>query len=300
MSSKRKPENRIIALTIIIGILVTSIAIIVNFPSETPHSIFNNGEKGYSLLYQTLNPIAITNLEELVEDESSNHVIIIPLHRELTYREVNTLLKYATRGATLIILDEHGFSNNILPKICPEASIGSTTVLDEVSKHGSREYPLIKVNINGSEAIAIVTFRPAHINLANYSSNVFIRGETSNYSYADPDGNNFYSIGEEMKAYTAVYGVKLKRGAIIVIADLEAASNNLLQKADNIRFFKTLMKDKVLYIYVEALELSALDKAKLSLSSLQIAQHAESELLIELLLLIIVSMVMSYAGQKEA
>ena len=299
MNLKRKPENRIIALTVIIGILVTSIAIIVNFPSETPHSVFNIKGSGYSLLYKTLNAKAITNIGELSEGTFSSHLIIIPLHRELTYREENALLEYAARGATLVILDEHGFSNHLLLKICPEASVQSTPVLDEVNKHGGREHPLVKVHANSSDIITIITFTPAYINAVNCSNNAFIRGETSNYSYTDLDGNNFYSLGEDMKAYTIIYGVKLGKGAIIVMADLEIASNNLLQKADNTELFKTLSEGKVSYIYAETLELSALDRAKLSLISLQIAQHAELELITELILLVIISMVILYVDQKE-
>lgn len=271
--------KRTVPALILLATLISLLATVINMPSATPYSPFNSGSRGYSELVKLANAQLIQSISDIGGDEVGNKVLIMLATRNISSLNANLLRKLVKEGLTLILLDEHGFVNNVLENLNIEALVSNVTVLDEILKLNSRFYPVIKLHYmlgNGSEILRIATYMPAHIVFKKHSSGGEfgrIKGVTSNYTYADIDGNGYYSIGEKMGSFLIVYSWSIGRGKVVLISDLDVWSNDLIFKEDNAEFLRLLTGSKETYVLASAMSLEPIDEVKVFLASLGLGKY---------------------------
>ena len=270
-------RDRVLTLMVFVIILVSFLAVIINLPSTTLYSPFNSGDSGYSQLVAVLHAEIMGNVEDIPKDDCSNTAVIIPFnHLVGETRTYSVLRELIAGGATLIIMDESGYSNTLLKYLGVDASVVNQVVLDEVAKLKDRNYPIIEVTVPvGGRTLEFTAFRPAHI-LLHELANVSVLGTTSGYAYADLDGSGYYSLGEVMKHYAVVISQKVGNGTVILISDLDAGSNALISEAGNEEFFKLLTAGRKVYFIVEGLSLEPLDEIKYVFSMMRIGTYYRS------------------------
>ncbi len=251
----------VLALTAI----ASSLAIITNLPTETPYSPFNPGPKGTSGIIELLNANLIYGLNELPRDFRGT--LILPLTNELSVSDYSVIKSLIDNGTNLIIIDEFGHSNNLLKYLGIRASITNHVVLDEVSKYLSRYYPVIKCLVGG-RSLELITYRPTYLEVIDDQYSLLLT--TSNYSYADLDGNDYYSLGEVMKPYTVIYRRYLGSGSITIITDLDVVSNELI--SNNVLVLRELISGPT-YLHVGYLSLSSVDYVKHLLTKSPIVKY---------------------------
>lgn len=248
-------------LTFLYIIIVSILAIMLNMSSQMPYSPYNIGFEGYSKLLDTIASIEIAKDLNHIEPFS---IAILPLTKEISNLNSEYIKNLTVAGVTIIILDENGYSNKLLKDLGLGIEIRKTKVLDEVSKYGSREYPVIVIDFNNT-ILRIVTYKPSYIaSLKEFSKE--ITGSTSDYAYADEDGNGFYTLGEVIGKYNVICSASLDKGSLWVIADLDILSNRVIDYLDNRRFIEILASSRKVYIALEGLDVGLFDIIRYTLT----------------------------------
>ena len=294
--------SRTLVVIMILVLAVSALATIINLPSNTSYSPFNNGDMGYSKLITLLDAEVISSVQD-IKPSNYDYVVIIPFQKHSIntsmYRVIRELI---LNGVIIIIMDEHGYSNRLLNELGLNITITTQPILDEVNKVGNRFYPLIRVVFPYlNKAMNITTYKPRYMILSTDVINNSVIGYTSNYAYVDLDNNGYYSLNESMNQYIVVYGRKVGNGAIIIIPDLDIGTNALINEADNTEFFKVIASGRRTYFYIGNLQLSFLDRIKYVLAMMNItAYHRSMEFLFtEFFLMIAILLAVHYIGRSE-
>ncbi|MEM2757728.1 MAG: hypothetical protein QW596_04730, partial [Sulfolobales archaeon] len=182
-----------------------------------------------------------------------NGTIVVVLNNELQSSEYSVIEDLLSSGSTVVILDEYGYSNNLLKYLGLDALVVNHVVLDEVFKYGNREYPLLRL---GGTELNLTTYGPTYIYVSDSS---FVVAETSKYSYIDLNGDGYYSLGESMKSYPVVVQFYVGRGRLVLISDLDVISNGLF---DTNKLALIKLVGTPVYIVINHLVLSNTDYLK--------------------------------------
>jgi len=294
--------NKTLVIIIVLVIAISFLATIINLPSNTSYSPFNNDDTGFSKLITLLNAEIISNVRD-IKSNGYSYVIIIPFQKPFINITIcNVLKELVLNGVTIIVLDEYGYSNKLLEELGLNISIISKPILDEVSKVGDRFHPLINVVFPYlNKTLEVITYKPSYIAFSFEITNGSIIGYTSNYAYVDLDNNGYYSLNEVMDKYVVVYGQQLGSGRVIIIPDLDIGINAFIDKANNIEFFGMITSSRRTYFYIGNLQLGFLDKIKYILTMLNItAYHRSMEFLLsEFFLMIAILLAIQYIEKSE-
>lgn len=256
---------KVLVITLVVVIPISSVALLINLPTETLYSPFNSGVSGYSGVMELLYSSVAYGLSDI--PKGFNGSILLPLTRDLVIHDYVVIKELVEGGVNLVVLDEYGYSNKLLNYLGVNAVVVSGVVLDEVFKGFSRYYPLIKFSLD-SKSLELTTYRPAYVEV--FDGDYSLIATTSNYSYVDVDGDGYYSVGEVMKPYIIVYSRRLGNGSITIITDLDVLSNELLSM--NLVGIKELVGSPT-YLVISYLNLSSVDYVKYLLTKLPIIKY---------------------------
>ena len=298
-SSRRTGASRQLLLALALVLAVSILAIIANLPSPTPYSPYNTGSNGYSRLVREVNVRIIGSPVEVEADSPSNITVLVPLTRELDQASASVLQELLARGATVVVLDENGYSNSLLEALGIKARVECWKVLDEVSKLGDRAHPLVRVWLRGETSpMLLATYLPSYITLST-SRGLVGQGYTSSYAYADLDGNMYFSGTDRMGSYTIVAAWRIEGGTLAVIADLDALSNALFSNADNSRLLQSLVGSGRLVLALEYINHTWFDSLKLAFEKASLGSRGGLQSLgvLEFALLALLLVVVRYAGR---
>jgi len=296
--------SKALTTVVIIAVLTSLLAVIVDLPSPTPYSPFNNGSLGYSELVEISNAQVISTINDVESLDRGGTVLILPLVKELSNETYSIFKELVSEGLTIIVLDEKGYSNSLLKHLGINAYVSNQTVLDEISKLNDRFHPIIKVLIQGgnSSYIDVVMYKPSYIVVSNKVLGGVV-GTTSSYAYADTDGNGYYSIGEVMKSYIVIHSWNVGRGKVVLISDLDLWSNDLIVKEGNAKLLKYIVGSERTFMLTLGLEIGLIDGIKFVFMKFRLSRYYGSGLLplIGFLILMAVLMVVRYAerGQRK-
>ena len=292
--------SKTIIVVVTMIIIISFLAAIVNTPTATPYSPFNVGSRGYSRLIDILNAKLEDNIKDISIEEATKYAIVMPLQKRIIDREtIDYVNKLLHRGSIVIILDEQGYSNELIKEIGLDIEIVNQTILDEIWRADNRFYPTSKIYMaDSNETLPLVLHVPSHI-LMGINRSGYMIGYTSKYAYIDLDGSGNYSLGDQMGQYVLVYGDKIGDGLIVIVSDLDFAINELLD--DNKEFFGKIVYGRELILYTRYLDLGFLDKLKYGFLELNIIarQGSMEYLLIELILILSILIIMSNYSKNE-
>lgn len=275
---KKLRISKDITLILIFTAFVSSISVLVNMPSTSPYSPFNTGSNGYSK-FLSITSSRINFVKDL-KGLDQRILVIIPLKSDpgiTIYQLIEDLLK---QGAVVVVLDEEGYSNNLLEYLKIKARVERIKILDEVSKIRSREYPLVELSLDGN-LLRIATYRPSYI-VAD-EGNMISVAKTSKYAYADLDNNGYYTVGELMGEYVVACSWNIEKGVLWLIADLDIFTNDLIGIGDNLEFLSKLTVLGKQHLIVDYINLNAIDLFKYWFNNLIPGTSAQNNISLALL-----------------
>ena len=237
------------------AVAVGSLGFIAELPSTTPYSPFNTGPRGYSLMLSLMDAELLTSLDDF------NGSVIVPLTHELSEEEMAVLSRYVYAGGTVIVLDERGYSNNLLSNyLNVSIVVVPSPIYDYVLNYGSNaSQPLVMAFIS-DENLTCYFGGPASVSVRMTAA--IAVANTSEFSYRDVDRNGFFNLGDRFGPFTVVIGVRVGRGKIFVVTDLDVFSNELIEIADNSGLLKHLTDQEPVGIYLDGLNTSIVDYMK--------------------------------------
>lgn len=238
------------ALALTVSTLALSLAFYA--PTPTPLSPYNTGAGGSSGLVGLLGA-SVFRVSEGVPGGAGTVIVLAagPLEGEA----VDRYLGFVEAGGVLVVFDEEGYSNPLLSRAAPGASVTGVGVLDEVYKYGDRGEIRARHGLAGGGYL--------HLDGASAveAGGADVVAWSSTFSYLDLDGDGYYSPGEPLGRQPVAIRVGYGEGAIYVVGDLDVASNRLVGDAGNPVFLRSLVRGRV-YLDLDAVGPSRLDLAK--------------------------------------
>lgn len=253
--------DKLLIALIILTLVTSTLAVILNTSTSTPYSPFNSYGNGYSSLVYEVKARITTHINEIDEAvlQRGDCTLILPLDNKLRQKDFDTLGNVLKKGCTVAILDEKGFSNEFLKHLGLEVKIVNVNVFDEISKISSREYPLVCYE-NSLERFCVATHKPSYVEVPS-NNTIDLVLKTSRYAYADFDKNGFYSLNDRMGEYIVALKTYVHNGTLWIIADLDVFTNDLLNVDYNKEFLTRIVKGEP-YLCIEYLSIAILDKIK--------------------------------------
>lgn len=277
------------------AVLVSILSLLLTVSTSTPLSPYNTSGYGYSHLLSLHMSSAIASIPM----DNRSIVVVLPLERQIDSKAIEGIKRLLAHGSTVVVLDEKGYSNQLLEDIGISARVAPIAVLDEVSKVYSRFYPVASIDI-GNNTLRIVTYKPSYISIENTSKTLAV-AKTSPYAYADVNGDGYYTVGEPIEPFVIVSLWRVGNGSLWLISDLDVFRNDLIRLGDNSRLFEVLVDSRPSYLVIGYLNLGSIDVLKYWLSQLQLKAgglgHAPSALICYILLLCVYG-VMGYAEKR--
>ncbi|MEM3980561.1 MAG: hypothetical protein QXF79_04810, partial [Ignisphaera sp.] len=166
---KKLKTSKDFILILIFTIFISSISILINMPSTTPYSPYNEGREGYTQIAK----FGVTKFAKDLRNLEQKNLIIIPLNSRPDVSLIKLIENLLERGAIVIFLDEEGYSNDIMEYFGIKIVVENTKILDEVSKTRSREYPLVNLEIEGT-LFKLAAYKPSHIIVDEKNCNTII------------------------------------------------------------------------------------------------------------------------------
>jgi len=223
---------KILVLLVGFTIVLVTISIFIYLPSTSPYSPYNPGPDGLSTLKNLINPSLIYRGGSL----SGYDVVVLVLEGEP--RDLGRYFDFVVGGGTLVILDDEGYSNELLSLFGGSMRIVNSSVLDEVFKFGDRLHPKINMSMEGLYA----TYLPGYIEA---TSRADVLGYSSVFSYLDVDGDGNYTVGEPIGAYPLVVSIGYGEGRVLVVSDKDFLDNVFLDKGVNTGFIDEFLVGRV-------------------------------------------------------
>lgn len=249
--------NRLILVgaSIIVGFLA-GLAVVVALPSSIPYSMANKGPLGYSSLYTTMGATPV-NLESMLDAGSpmETAILISSLHPPEN-STVEYLKSYLEHGGLVVAAGPDRFLNALLAGLGVDAEVNNASIYDMVYNHGGNR-SLVRAE-TGCRA-QITLYKPHPVTGA-----LTIIAWTSNYSYADANGNGYLDITEEIASQPVAGRVDIGMGTLIIIASPYVFTNNLLPI--NKAFLDCILDDRRLLVDQSQVYSNPFERLKLEVS----------------------------------
>ncbi len=244
-----RPLALLFAVIIAVFVLVT----IIYVPTSTSYSIYNNGWNGLSRIIEKRG-IPLQDYSVLKENPS-NKTLLMVLQKNLTRDDGEELLDFVKNGGRLIIMVE---DDDFLSGFLENIRIVNTSVLDPLLYYKSPLLPVAFTVIDGYN-LTIVLNVPVYI---EYSSDLSAFLNTSQYSFADVNGNSTFDSFEKRGPFAVGVYKSVGLGEIFVVADNDVFINSMLDLYNNSVLLDTLCGNRSLYVDLRHLELSPIDNLK--------------------------------------
>ncbi len=293
-------KSKVLIVFLFLSIVITLVTILLEIPTNTPYSVFNIGDNGYSYVYEKLSLVPVINVSSIDLSSPNDTVVVIPLEHELNNATARFLYDFILKGGMVILLDKNGYSNDFLEEVLGlQIGVVNTTIYDDVFNYeGYRSIPLIRVYFN-DENYTCYFFEPSLIDIEVVSNNVSVLGWSSPYSLQDNDGNKYFNVGDSIGSAPVVVYVRFGSGVLVVFSDPDFLSNKFIVIGDNFRFLDSLIHSRgKRYILLSAINASLHDYLKAYVYGFQFRREYWVRILSEFVVLSLI-LVLFYYGERS-
>lgn len=246
-------REAILPLSIVVGLLL-GLAVIVVVPSTMTYSMANEGPYGYSKLNTLAGAEPVNIRDELGRLDPNTTAVIVSRDNPLGNRTVEKLYWYMYSGGLVIVAGSPEYLDALLADMGMNASVWNVDVYDMVYNAGNRT----DVNAYTICGVGLVVYKPHPLN-----GSLNPVAYTSNYSYADKDGDGYLGLTEETRSYMVAGSYKVGGGSLIVVASPYPFTNKYLDY--NKPFLDCILGGRKLYVDQSLLSSNPLEYFKLQI-----------------------------------
>ncbi|MEM0341566.1 MAG: DUF58 domain-containing protein [Desulfurococcus sp.] len=250
-----RPTYMLIAL---LALASTILSGIIYIPSQTPGSPWNTGENGVSGITEVVNASIRDGLSGL----QCGGLILISASRSITSEEAELLKNLIECGSIVLVADGEGYSRELLGILGIDVKFKGFQVLDEASSAGYRWIIKSRVTLPNGSSFEVAIPNATYM-LVSTPPNYLV-AHTSNYAYADTDGNGFYDTYDQMGVFTVMAGWRIGNGALILVPSSLFLFNAYVSILGNTGFLVELSKGRETVLYVDPYSLTWFDRLKYS------------------------------------
>ena len=247
------PSSKLLPLLVFATISTLGLSIIIYISSSTTLSPYNLGVEGLSKFMELYSPEV--SFGDIPLRGYDTVVLVLdrgPVNSSI-YRD------YVYGGGRLIILDEKGYSNDLLRDMGLDIRVSNMCVLDEVYKYWDRFH--VKADTYHGYEVGLAG--PCYIEAREAD----VLAYSSRFSYLDVDGNARYSMDEPMGSFPLIVRARVGAGEVILVGDSDFIANLFLDKGINRDFLGDILNGVVL-LDLSYTDYSFVDVAKRGLDRL--------------------------------
>jgi len=235
----REKSSYAIIISLFTG-LIAGMLIVLALPSHTPYSMINGGPDGLSKLATTFvaRPFKIT--VESPPGNANYSAIIIIGYGNVDNKVIDRIKNFAEQGGLVLASGDPYFLDKLLNYTGIKAKVDDYPIYDMVYNYQSRLNPIA---YSPSCNTSIITKLPAPIETKEDTDILAI---TSNYSYADENGNGFMDLTDPWGSFIIAIKVEVGNGSIVVITSPQVFTNAFYM--NNAKFFSCIINNRRLYI----------------------------------------------------
>ncbi|MGC9011489.1 hypothetical protein [Thermogladius sp.] len=202
-------------------LLLTSLSVLVVAPSNMPESVVNTGEDGLSMLYSEYNAAIILRYSELERLDPKNTILVLTSASSLDSNGLKYVADYLAKGGSVVMWVDNT-AEGFLSPLNLTITVYNGTLLDEVSKHGTRFEPVV---FSRPLNVSVVLEKPRPIESWGPGGECILY--SSPFSYIDLNGNGFYDPGEPMDSFCVGVAFRYLNGTVFIIPSSNIFVNNL-------------------------------------------------------------------------
>ena len=261
MEPRRKKRELVAVVALpVLALLSSALLALTLTTSTTPYSIYNSGDSGLSSLYKA-SKLVVWSPKDIERLDPERHALIVFMARKPGNETIRELLQWVSRGGSIMVLDEKGYSNPLLRGLGLPARIEGHWVYDPLRNAGSREDPLTSAKL-GDREFRLVFHTVASLTIEGENSGLVVLARTSILSYTDLDDNGYYSFSDTISSKPLVVVSHRGKSTTVVVPDLDFLSNYCSKKGDNLAFTRLLFKEKSIVLYSGLNNMSRVDLLK--------------------------------------
>lgn len=233
---------RFVALACIFTVLLTA-AFAYFLPIPDPYHPLNTNWNGCSEIFQTYqNASLLTSYDTPLTNNPGSLLAIIGPNLEFTTNDASMIHTFLEGGGTVLLADNLGTGNQLLEALGVSVRISGQPLADLYFYTRNPEFPItyaFSPSPFTSNLTAIAFNRPSYL-LTTNSSNVTILASSSPFSFIDLDQGHPVA-NETVASYPMIATTNIGKGSLIIIADPNIFTNEMLGLFDNTLLFRNLM-----------------------------------------------------------
>lgn len=225
---------------ILIIVLVVSLVSVWLVPSIQDFMAGNTMWNGVRDFLQSFNIEEIDTLEYIPDTPEDMVIITIP-YIEYSEDDITSLLSFLSKGGTLVLLDDFGFSNPILEKLSLDVRFSGELLLDPLFCYNNQHFPKItdfnSTSINKDIEQVILNHATVLLN----ANNTDIIAWSSPTSFLDTDESGDWNSNEPKGPFPVAAKISFDRGMLILASDPSLVINSMVNRNNNFNFIKALI-----------------------------------------------------------
>ena len=212
-------------------------------PIQDPYHPLNTDWNGCSEIFQMYaNTTLLTSYDVALPNGRGSLLAIIGPNLEFTSHDASMIRTFLEGGGTLLLADNFGTGNQLLGALEVNARISGKPVADLYFYTRNPQFPVaydFSPSPLTANLTAIVFNRPSYLSAAN--SSVTILASSSPFSFIDLDQGHPVA-NETVSSYPMIATSNIGRGLLILIADPNVFTNEMLGLLDNTLLLRNLMR----------------------------------------------------------
>lgn len=235
-----------LARFIIIISFITIFFLVLYVPPAIDFSAANPFWNGYSTFCNRLDVTIIDKpLSYPIKEPRDTILITIPYIKYFNV-EIENLKRFVREGGVLIILDDYGYSNQILNSLGGYVTVVNDVMLvDPLFNYRNGRFPKIIDFSDDREVENITEVIFNHASALYVSSpKVKVLAYSSSFSFLDTDFNGRWDEGENKGSFPVMAKFPYGSGTVYVISDPSFLLNSMIDMGDNYKLILNLIDNK--------------------------------------------------------
>ena len=272
-------KTKTLLLFTLLGLLV-GLTVLLVMPSDTPHSVVNEGYSGFSKLWLNYYGNVILSTSDLLNHEPSNSILI--LARRDALLSVEPRLEFIEKGGVIVTYGSPVYVVSFLKSLGYNVEFKGY-VYDWVYSTGEPD----SIIAQSKTGINIHVKKPYYIDGLPGEILVY----TSSFAYVDSNGNGYFDMNESIASTPICSRIHIGNGYIVVVTAEEFLENSLID-SNNVFLSELKGLREILIDQAEVMRVNSIDVVRMIVKS-------RVSVYMLLLLLIPLALVGYYVARKH-
>lgn len=259
------PTKRLVLIVATVAFLGVCMVVVLVPPLEDL-SPYNNGWNGLSKAVDALNARLARLVDLKAYGPNGLVVLVIGIEKPVTFQQCKILKKLIMYGATILIMDETGNSNQLLDCLGIGVKVGRGVIVDHLHYVVDPKLPIAKLKLANERTVEL------YLNIASPIETMKGKGSCIGYTYktsfVDLDNDGELDSKEPSGELCICYRESLGNGTVYLFSDSSILINAMIDEVDNLDTLKNIVGNRTVVLVTDFWDLSLHTRFVMTLKSL--------------------------------